>query len=131
MELSALYPARLNQVTPISEKCNSRSEINKYPQKNYRLNRVLSSKITMLLPGFDNARAIAFCDKYNKGLHQRSWPHKHGGNYDPGDLGHQSNFALSCMLRNTFNPYFEDNLVNSKSIDFRDNCLALADEICA
>ena len=35
------------------------------------------------------------------------------------------------MLQNTFNAYFEANLVNPKSIDFRDNCLALADEIYA
>ena len=52
------------------------------------------------VPVYDEYEA-AFCDKYNNGLHQRLWPHKHGGNYHPGDLGHQHNFALSCMLQNT------------------------------
>ena len=69
------------------------------------------------VPVYDGYKAaFAFCDKYNN---------------HPGDLGHQHNFALSCMLQNTFNAYFEANLVNAKSIDFRDNCLALADEIYA
>ena len=46
-----------------------------------------------------------------------------------GDRGSQNNFAISCMLQNVFNAWFQANAVDFHSIDFSTNCLILADEI--
>ena len=70
------------------------------------------------------------CDKFNRALHDRKWPHKHGGNHKPGDSGTQHSFALAAILENTFNVYRS---VNQKDLDerydFRQYCYDLADEL--
>ena len=58
------------------------------------------------VPVFDEYEAaFAFCDKFNKGLYERCWPHKQGGHLWLGDLVNQHNFAMSCVLQNVFNVY--------------------------
>lgn len=84
------------------------------------------------VPVYDEYKAaFAFCDKFNKALYQRCWPHKQGGNSMLGDVGHQHNFALSSTLQNVFNAYCEIHSVPPNSVDFYTHCLALADEIYA
>ena len=39
------------------------------------------------------------------------------------------NFAMSCMLQNVFNSWFQTNNIDSQSVDFGTNCLILADKI--
>ena len=102
--------------------------------RNIRQKTIMSNGLDhmLLLSRFMMSKAaFAFCDKYYKGLHQRSWPHKHGDNYRPGDFGHQPLRCPVCfktLLPLTLKLTW---LTLTKCIDFRDNCLALADEIYA
>ena len=68
------------------------------------------------------------CDKFNKRLHHCTWPHKSGGRNSLGDLGCQNNFAMSCMLQNVFNAWFQVNDIDSHSVDFSTNFM-LSNEI--
>ena len=47
----------------------------------------------------------------------------------PGDLGHQHNFALSCILQNVFNAYLDVCDIDVKTYEFKTFALRLADEI--
>ena len=49
--------------------------------------------------------------------------------YMPGDLGHQHNFALSCILQNVFNAYLDVCDIDVKTYEFESFALRLADEI--
>ena len=40
----------------------------------------------------------------------------------PGDIGHQHNIALSCILQNVFNAYLDVCDINVKTYEF--NCIA-------
>jgi hypothetical protein len=73
--------------------------------------------------------SFAACDEFNKGLGDRSWPHKKGGRNCPGDRGCQHDFMLSCILQNVFNSYRELSRRSTENISFMDLCLILADEI--
>ena len=59
------------------------------------------------------------CDRYNRMLHDRKWPHKNGGRNIPGDEGHHHNFAMSFILQNAFNAYIEINSINSVEYEFK------------
>ena len=84
------------------------------------------------MPVYDDYRILFDkCDKFDKRLHHCTWPHKSGGRNVLGDRGCQNNFAMSCMLLNVFNAWFQTNSVDSQSVDFSTNCIALADEIYA
>ena len=52
-------------------------------------------------------------------LHDRKRPHKNGGRNIPGDEGHIHNFAMSCILQNTFNAYIEMNHMNPLVNEFK------------
>ena len=41
----------------------------------------------------------------------------------PGDLGHQHNFAMSCVIQNVFNAYVHTNWLSSTSFNFSEHCL--------
>lgn len=69
------------------------------------------------------------CDKFNRALHDRKWPHKHGGRNKPGDNGLQHNFAFSCVLQNTFNAYEAINEKGDSLGNYSDNCLELSIEL--
>ncbi len=69
------------------------------------------------------------CDVYNRKFHHRQWPHKLGGNYRLGELGHHNKFAISAALQNTFavwkffHPEF--NFENK----YQELCFELADQL--
>ena len=85
-----------------------------------------------VVPVYDDYRILFDkCDKFDKRLHHCTWPHKSGGRNVLGDRGCQNNFAMSCMLQNVFNAWFQANNVDSQSVDFSTTCIALADEIYA
>ena len=82
------------------------------------------------MPVYDDYRILFDkCDKFNKRLHHCTWPHKSGGRNSLGDLGCQNNLAMSCMLQNVFNAWFQVNDIDSHSVDFSSNCLMLSNEI--
>ena len=45
--------------------------------------------------------------------------------------GCQKNFTMSYMLQNVFNAWFQADSVDSQTVDFSTNCIALTDEIYA
>ena len=53
-----------------------------------------------VIPAYDHYNSLfSICDNFNRALHDRTWPHKHGvGNGVAGDLGHKHNFALSSII---------------------------------
>lgn len=46
---------------------------------------------------------FSVCDKLNQEMHDKTWPHKHGGFSRLGDPGEQNEYAFTTMLLNTFN----------------------------
>jgi hypothetical protein len=85
--------------------------------------------------------------QHRRKLHHAPRPHKRGGGIRRGEEGKQHDFAMVCILLNTFNAYescerrrcdwitwkykdYEWEL-NDKKVDtsFKSNCIALADEL--
>ena len=85
-----------------------------------------------VVPVYDDYRVLFDkCDKFNRSLYHCTWSHKSGGRDVIGDRGSQHNFAMSYMLQNIFDFWFQANMVDHSSVDFSTNCLLLADEIYA
>lgn len=89
-----------------------------------------SLRSSMIVPIIDLYK-ITFkaCDVYNKNLHDRTWPHRHGGRKRSGDFGLIHNFALSCILQNVFNSYCEICDIDMSTLDFETFCIELSDSI--
>ena len=82
------------------------------------------------VPVYDHYKSMFnACDRYNRMLHDRKWPHKNGGRNIPGDEGHHHNFAMSCILQNTFNAYIEINSINPVEYEFKKYCVILSDKL--
>jgi hypothetical protein len=82
------------------------------------------------VPVYDHYKAMfSKCDRFNRLLHDRKWPHNHCGRNCRGDEGHHHNFGLSCILQNTFNAYLEINGNDSLPYEFERYCLELANDI--
>jgi hypothetical protein len=100
-----------------------------------------------VIPGYDQYRFVfSLCDIYNKQMHHAPRPHKRGGFLRRGEEGKEHDFAMVCILLNTFNAYesitrrkiwtkwkskdYEWELDYEKvETSFKSNCLALADEL--
>ena len=84
------------------------------------------------IPVYDDYRVLfSKCDNFNSNLYQCTWPHKHGGKCMLGEPGTESNFAMSSILQNVFNAYYQCTNTGRDTIDFSTNCFQLADEIFA
>lgn len=87
-------------------------------------------RLKEIIPGYTAyGQMFNVCDHFNKNLHNRMWPHKHGGRDCEGDPGHQNNFAWSCILQNVFNAYVAINGENHDDYSFRDFYVELADAL--
>ena len=90
--------------------------------------------------------AFDACDRFNRNLHDKSWPHSRGGHGTRGDFLNQHDFAMAVLLQNTFSLYDELNETYDESVvswkyDGKDlvdpvrieslcsKCLRLADEL--
>ena len=69
------------------------------------------------------------CDIFNRNLHDKKFPFRNGGGGIPGDIGHQHNFAMSCLLQNVISAYFEINNFHDDLYHYKNLCCELADEI--
>lgn len=71
------------------------------------------------------------CDKYNRLLKDRKWPHRTGGNNRSGECGHHHKFAFASVLQNTFALWesFAEN--RAYNLSFQTKCLQLADLLYA
>ena len=73
-----------------------------------------------IVPVYDHYKSMFnACDRFNRMLHDRKWPHKNGGRDIPRDVGHHHNFAMSCILQNTFNAYIEKNGIIPVEYEFK------------
>lgn len=96
---------------------------------------VLSSAFTQqqkrsspyLIPAYDDYKVMfSLCDQFNRGLHDHTWPHRHGGGTRPGDLTCLFDFQFSCALQNAWNAY---QCVHGHSEFFMTFCEELAKEM--
>ena len=58
------------------------------------------------------------CDKFNKQVHGRVWPHRHGGKGRLGERGKFSSFAFGTVLQNTFNAFRDITGVGSDKYEY-------------
>lgn len=84
------------------------------------------------VPVYDDYKSMfAMCDKFNRQLHDRKWPHRAGGRDTMADDGTQDAFALASILQNTFNSYRVLNSIDFTDYNFKNYCLELADSLYA
>ena len=56
------------------------------------------------IPGYSvYGTSFNVCDRFNRALHHKKWPHKFGGNGEKGELGQQHGFALGVAAENIYN----------------------------
>jgi hypothetical protein len=84
------------------------------------------------IPAYDLYKlAFNACDKFNRKLHDRKFPHRCGGGTKGFGDGHQHKFAISIILQNTINLYCDVNDIDHKINSFEFNVLLLSDELYA
>ena len=75
------------------------------------------------------SKGFSICDNYNKGLTGHTWAHKHGGHGRSGEEGKQHDFAMSCILHNTFNIYRALKQVDPAMFSYETYCTSLAEQL--
>ena len=82
------------------------------------------------VPGYDLYKFLFnACDRYNQQMHGKMWPFRHGGNSRMGAEGKEGDFALSVIVLNTFDMYFEARGLPRENFDFKNLCIVLSDQI--
>jgi len=82
------------------------------------------------IPGYSvYGQSFNVCDRFNRALNHRKWPHKCGGNGKEGELGQHHSFALAVAAENIFNLYHCVNKIDHLSTSFEDFFVKLADDI--
>lgn len=79
-----------------------------------------------ILPVYDHYSCMYFaCDRFNRSLHDRRWPHKTGGKNKKGEEGLQNSLAFLQYYR------IPSTLIIrlKKDYDFQKNCLELSDSL--
>ena len=73
---------------------------------------------------------FAACDSFNRAMHDRRWPYRCGGGCRTGEEKHMHNFAMTCILQNTFNAYQDIREIPlQERVSFKAMCNQLADEL--
>ncbi len=94
------------------------------------MKKIESRRSSLIVPIIDLYKVtFKACDVFNKSLHDRTWPHRHGGANIPGDRGLQHNFALSCILQNVYNCYCDVRNIDMTLFDFETFCVELSDAL--
>ncbi|KAJ1428373.1 hypothetical protein B484DRAFT_431256 [Ochromonadaceae sp. CCMP2298] len=73
--------------------------------------------------------AFNLADVFNRALHDRKWPHKHGGHGVAGQGGHEDMFAFSSIIQNVFNCYNDIKKVPAAEYEFKAYCMELSDQL--
>ena len=74
---------------------------------------------------------FSICDKFNRALHDRTWPHRHGGGTHVGDWNAVHDFYFSSTLQNVFNAWRCLNNIGRGQFQFRDGCIQLSNQLFA
>ena len=69
------------------------------------------------------------CDKFNRALHDRQWPHIRGGNATKGDQGVHHDFLMAVILQNVFDAWFSAHDIDSSTRTFESMCTELANSL--
>lgn len=69
------------------------------------------------------------CDRYNRNLHDKAWPHKRGGRDLQGEDGHHHDFLMACVLQNVRNACVTARGVSLSDETFQQFCDLLADQL--
>lgn len=96
----------------------------------FKKQRKSRSSTNSLIPAYDAYKCMFnVCDRFNRNLHDRTWPHRRGGRGMMGEFGHQHNFFMSCCIQNTINAYLDIEKIDPSTTSFMDLCLELADSL--
>lgn len=102
----------------------------KYVLTNAFIKRRKSRKFNFLVPAYDLYKTtFSACDKFNRNLHDRKYPHRSGGGRISGDSGHHHKFALATTLQNTFAMWNSLKARDGQDHSFLSLCLELADAL--
>jgi len=127
---AALYNERTNELF-VNHYCRDTKLGRKYVLGN-AVRRVNQAQEKHRVPGSDEyAQIFNVCDLFNRGLHDRTWPNKHGGFKRLGDRGSQDDFIFSAALKNAFLAYEINANIRKGVIDFQTHCLELSEELYA
>jgi hypothetical protein len=74
----------------------------------------------------DYKKNFFYCDRYNRNLHDKLYPHKCGGNNKMGEFGHLHKFCMGVTLQNIFVIYEMLNIIPDNEKYFKNHCFSLA-----
>lgn len=102
----------------------------KYTALSNAYKRLATKASTKAVPvSSDYAKMFDSCDKFNKQIKNRIWPHQHGGKGRLGERGKFSSFAFGVVLQNTFNAYRDINSIGSAEYEYYGLCKTLASQL--
>ncbi len=82
------------------------------------------------IPAYDYYKVgFEACDRFNFGIHDKSWPHKRGGRGMLGEFGKHHDFIMACILQNTVNAFISVLDLDQKNGNFKTLCVELADQV--
>ena len=87
------------------------------------------SKTGVVPVSADYKKYFNACDKFNKQIKHRIWPHKHGGRNSLGENGKHSSFVLGAIIQNTFNAHRSIRNVCQNDFEYYTYCNELADHL--
>lgn len=84
------------------------------------------------IPAYENYKTMfECCDRFNRNLHDKSWPHKRGGRGVLGEFGHHHDFFMACILQDCFNAFHSATGADPLNTTFLSFCDNLADDLFA
>lgn len=82
------------------------------------------------IPLWDHYKiCFSLCDRFNRELHDCTWPYRHGGGTRYGDFGAVHDFIFSSILENVNNAFFDIKKIDPTSMTFKELCERLSDEL--
>lgn len=111
---------------PLGLKYNLSNCMEKIPKRHAR-----DSAYDQLLGGYDVLKlGFSACDRFNRDMHEKSYPFRCGGGHSTGNAKCEHNFTMTCVLLNTYNAYID---IHEFAVDgrpsFRGVLEVLADEL--
>ena len=80
------------------------------------------------IAGYDVYKSLfGASDNFNRGLHDKRWPHRIGGGKSTGKFACAHDFMFACIFQNTFNFHAEMGGAIERKMSFQDKCIVLSD----
>jgi hypothetical protein len=84
-------------------------------------------QLARLIPAYDLYKLVyGGCDHYNRNLHDKCWPFKHGGKNSIGDYGTTYDFIFSCTVHNIINAEREISKTTGEKLNYQTYLVDLA-----